>query len=130
MFNDFFGGTYTRKSISKKEREALFSLQIGRCMYCGKKEREVAFFQVDHKTPHSRNGRDALSNYQLLCGPCNNRKGDMTDGEFRRAYGLPSASKAKKPPTKVIPQSYFERITKSRQSKRRATRSRTGDFWW
>ncbi|MYD35568.1 MAG: HNH endonuclease [Dehalococcoidia bacterium] len=130
IFGDFGGGR-TRKSFGKKEREALFLSQGGRCMYCGKKEREVTYFDVDHKTPFSRNGRDTFANLQLLCRPCNTRKGDMTDGEFRKAYGLTAASKAKNPPTKVIPQSYFEKISKSRAAKKkRSTRSRTNDFWW
>ena len=37
IFDDLFGGGRTRKSFGKKEREALFDSQGGRCMYCGKK---------------------------------------------------------------------------------------------
>ena len=130
IFDDFFGGGRTRKSFGKKEREALFALQGGRCMYCGKKEREATYFDIDHKTPFSRNGRDTLSNLQLLCRPCNTRKGAMTDGEFRRTYGLPPAAKSKKPPTKVIPQSQFEKVSKGLKAKKRRTKSRADDFWW
>ena len=113
-----------RKSFGKKERDALFALQQGKCMYCGKKEREATYFDIDHKTPMARNGSDALSNLQLLCRPCNTRKGAQTDGQFRKAFKLPAASKAKEPPTKVIPQSYFEKIAKEIAGKKSTKRSR------
>ena len=96
-------------------------------MYCGKKL-EMAYFDVDHKTPFSRNGSEGIKNKQLLCRPCNTRKGDLTDGEFRRAYKLTPARQAEGPPTKVIPQKYFEEMTKERARKRR-TRSNADDWW-
>ncbi len=93
-------------------------------MYCGKKEREATYFDIDHKTPMARNGSDSFSNLQLLCRPCNTRKGAMTDGQFRKAYGLTPASKAKGPPTKVVPQSKFEKISKEIAAKKTQKRKR------
>ena len=130
VFDNLFGATRNRKSFGKKEREALFDSQGSRCMYCGKKESEATYFAIDYKTPFSRNGRDTRSNLQLLCPPCNTRKGAMTDGEFRKAYGLPPSAKSKKPPSKAIPQSHFEKVSKGLQAKKRRTKSRTDDFWW
>ena len=128
-------GPRKRKSFGKKEKDALFALQKGRCMYCGKKEREATYFEIDHKTPFARNGSDSLSNLQLTCGPCNTRKGTLTDGQFRKQYKLPAATKAKEPPDKVIPQSYFEKIskevaTKKSQKRKRESQRESSLFDW
>ena len=98
----------SRKSFGKIERDALYKTQGGKCMYCGRKvARDL--FDVDHKTPFSRGGSDRLSNLQLLCRTCNTRKGDMSDGEFRKRYKL-GASRGAKPPSKAIPMSYFDNV--------------------
>ena len=38
---------------------------------------------VDHKEPLARGGDDAPWNWVMACNGCNNRKGDMTEAEFR-----------------------------------------------
>jgi len=38
--------------------------------------------EVDHEHPFSREGSNDISNLQLICKPCNKRKGDMTHDEF------------------------------------------------
>jgi len=97
-----------RKRPNKAEKEALLAKQGGKCMYCGRKL-DPHYAQVDHKTPTSRGGKNSLANRQVLCSRCNTRKGDKTDGEFRRRYPfLKSAREAKGPPSGVIPQSRFD----------------------
>jgi len=97
-----------RKAPSKKEKELLYTHQKGRCMCCGIKL-EIEHMHSDHKIPIARNGSNELSNKQLLCGPCNTRKGKLTDGEFRKRYPfLLPTTQAKTPPTKAIPQSMFK----------------------
>ena len=88
---DFLDERPTRKRIGKTERELLYKAQGGKCNYCGIKL-GIRYLHVDHKTPVARDGSDRMSNLQLLCSPCNTRKGDMTDGEFRRRYKLPALS--------------------------------------
>ena len=114
-----------RKRFGKIERETLYKAQKGRCMYCGFKG-EMAHFDVDHKTPVARNGKDNLGNLQMLCKPCNSRKGDLTDGEFRKKYRLPGARslEAKNPPKKRIPQSDFDTVSKQNSQKKKAARRR------
>lgn len=38
---------------------------------------------MDHKDPWSKGGRTVLSNAQLLCGPCNIKKGNRSDTIFK-----------------------------------------------
>ena len=125
MFDDFDGRK--RKTFSKREKELIFNSQKGRCMYCGKKS-TIHYLEMDHKTPHSKNGSDSLTNIQMLCSPCNKRKGNSKDSEFRKKYKL-GASRGAKPPSKVIPQSFFEEKTKKAAVKR-ANKKRKEDDWF
>lgn len=43
----------------------------GECVQCGSSED----LHYDHKIPWSRGGANTVNNIQLLCGPCNRRKG-------------------------------------------------------
>ena len=57
-----------------------------------------------------------MANFQLLCGPCNNRKRDYTDEEFRQRFreltGPPrGGSGGYKPPEQQIPLDRFEEVS-------------------
>lgn len=67
-------------------KHQLFTAQRGRCFYCGRIHR-IRYLEIDHKHPVSRGGGNEFGNLQLLCTPCNMRKGIQTDEEFRRRYG-------------------------------------------
>jgi hypothetical protein len=43
----------------------------GKCVQCG----STHDLHYDHKVPWSRGGTNTVNNIQLLCGPCNRRKG-------------------------------------------------------
>ncbi len=121
MFDD----SPSRKRRGKRERDLMHKEQKGRCNYCGIRI-PASYMHLDHKNPLNRSGSDRFSNLQALCGPCNARKGSMTDGEFRRKYKLTPARKANGPPTKRIPQKHFEEITKKRAKRRRQA---DADVW-
>ena len=74
-----------RVIFSRSVKDHLIKAQKGRCSYCG---RTLAprYLQIDHKYPFSRGGGNEIGNLQLLCTPCNMRKGILTDEEFRRRY--------------------------------------------
>lgn len=50
------------------------------CACCGKKRTDRIFFQVDHIKPMNKGGKTVPENLQILCRPCNGRKGDKIDG--------------------------------------------------
>ena len=98
-----------RRPNLKDWKPLLHKEQRGKCMYCGTKLR-VGDGQVDHKKPFSRGGKETPKNLQLLCAPCNTRKGDLTDGEFRKRFKaiLPATL----PPSRPIPLPKFEAVAK------------------
>ena len=90
-------------------------------MYCGRK-RAFSDLEIDHKTPVQRGGSDNVRNLQVLCPPCNKRKGNQTGREFRRRYRdlLP---KTQRPPEPAIRQDEFDMVTATTNRPRHA---RTG----
>ena len=128
---DWWGQPRRRIKIPKEFKQDLYERQKGRCMYCGIKL-DIAYFEADHKTPFSRGGRDTPGNFHLICGPCNKCKSNLKNAEFRNLYELTPASKAKGPPTRVIPRKHFDQITKELKKevarRRRAMKKEQG-FW-
>lgn len=59
-------------SFTPKEVEGLYRLQRGRCAWCGIK---LDAFHRDHRTALSNGGSNDIKNIEILCGPCNLRKG-------------------------------------------------------
>ena len=110
IFGDF-GGSPKRKRTSLKDwRPLLHQAQGGKCMYCGVKLRD-SDGHVDHKKPHVTGGQETPKNMQLLCAPCNTRKGALTDAQFRKRFAavLPKTL----PPTRAIPLAKFEDVAKT-----------------
>ena len=68
---------------SRNIKQILYKQQDGRCAApCqdGKVGRtlDIDIFEVDHINPRSKGGADIDKNLQLLCPPCNRRKGNKT----------------------------------------------------
>ena len=87
----------------------LFKAQRGKCFYCGVVH-PIRGLEIDHKYPQSRSGGNEIGNLQLLCKPCNMRKGIQSDEEFRRRYNrlLPANGGI---PHRPIPQADFSEET-------------------
>ena len=63
------------KRISVPEaREALAKRDGLRCRGCGYVPPYLDFMHVDHKKPKKLKGKESLSNFALLCEPCNRKK--------------------------------------------------------
>lgn len=64
-------------------KQILYQRQDGRCAapcFDGEVGRalDIDIFEVDHISPRSKGGSDVDSNLQLLCPPCNRKKGNKT----------------------------------------------------
>jgi 5-methylcytosine-specific restriction endonuclease McrA len=68
-------GHYTRHDVN-----SLMEKQHGLCAWCSKGIRDE--YDVDHMMPLKRGGSNWPANLQLLCPPCNRRKGALTMDEF------------------------------------------------
>ena len=45
------------------------------CIGCGWEPHHTDYLQVDHRKPKDKKGREVITNFGLLCGPCNLKKG-------------------------------------------------------
>ena len=101
-----------RVSIPDNIKKGLAKFQEYRCMFCGVR-RKLPRFQIDHVNPVIRGGSNETSNLQLLCAPCNQRKGMQTNEEFYSRYQRTLRGiKPGRPPGKPIPQGKFKSETK------------------
>ena len=55
-------------------RDALAKRDGLRCRGCGYVPPYLDFMHVDHKKPRKLKGKESLSNFALLCEPCNRKK--------------------------------------------------------
>lgn len=73
------GEELTVTQMRKFKRE-LYGLQCGHCGMC-KNHHQIDIFDIDHIVPKSKGGTSHKENLQLLCPPCNSRKGTKTMAE-------------------------------------------------
>lgn len=75
--------------LTQKEREEIkdhyFGQQRGVCLGCGN-HYDYKIFNLDHIEARSKGGLDVKDNLQLLCGPCNSRKGAKAESECAWMY--------------------------------------------
>jgi HNH endonuclease len=64
-------GERNTRSIPQDVKIAVAVRDGGRCRQCG----STADLHYDHVIPWSKGGANTVANIQLLCGPCNRRKG-------------------------------------------------------
>lgn len=60
-----------RSGIPDDVKQLVWARDRGACQGCGSRSE----LQFDHVIPHSMGGGSTEANLQLLCGPCNRRKG-------------------------------------------------------
>jgi HNH endonuclease len=64
-------GERNTRSIPQDVKIAVAARDGGRCRQCG----SATDLHYDHVIPWSKGGANTVANIQLLCGPCNRRKG-------------------------------------------------------
>ena len=92
-------------------KQELMRRQNNTCVYCGSRK-TARTLEIDHIVPVVRGGPNDKSNLQVICAPCNQRKGIQTDEEFRARYSRLLPSKRLTAPRKPIPQNDFRSATR------------------
>ena len=100
-----------RKTWSKGLKQQLMRQQHNTCVYCGYR-RTAPSFDIDHIIPVVRGGSNDQSNLQVICRPCNQRKGLQTDEEFRTRYRRLVPLRPLTPPLRRISQREFREETR------------------
>jgi 5-methylcytosine-specific restriction endonuclease McrA len=75
--------------ISRRVKAVVYARDKGRCRSCGSRE-NICF---DHVVPFSRGGENTVENLQLLCSPCNLRKGATMPPRWKRRRLNPGRSR-------------------------------------
>lgn len=107
-------------------KQQLMKRQGNRCTYCGYR-RPHWRFEIDHMTPVVLGGSNDLDNLQVICRPCNMRKGIQTDEQFRARYARLVPLRRLTPPSRQIVQREFTnetRVTTQHESVARFRRSK------
>ena len=100
-----------RVSWPKGLKQELMRRQDNTCVYCGHR-RIARSLDVDHILPAVRGGSNDTSNLQVICRPCNQRKGLQTDEEFRARYSRLVPATPLTPPNRRISQDEFSEETR------------------
>ena len=100
-----------RVSWPKGLKQELMRHQNNTCVYCGYR-RTARTLDIDHMIPAVRRGSNDTSNLQVICRPCNQRKGMQTDKEFRARYSRLVPATPLTPPNRRISQNEFRDETR------------------
>ena len=99
-----------RVSWPKGLKRRLMRRQDNTCVYCGYR-RTAPSLDIDHVVPAVRGGGNDEGNLQVICRPCNQRKGLQTDAEFRSRYSRLLPPRPLTPPRRRISQREFREET-------------------
>ena len=101
-----------RVSWPRGLKRQLMRRQDNTCVYCGYR-RIATSMEIDHMNPVVRGGSNDTSNLQVICRPCNLRKGIQTDEEFRARYARLVPRRRLTPPGRRISQNEFKEETRA-----------------
>lgn len=109
-------------------KQQLLSRQNNTCVYCGDRRPDRAF-EIDHMTPVLRGGSNEFDNLQVICRPCNMRKGIQTDEEFRARYSTLLPSKSMTPPRRQMSRDEFSAVTQRTKQSETVRKFRKSRFY-
>ena len=66
-----------------QEGEVIDGIKYCKCAGCGE-QLNIKHMEIDHIIPKSKGGANILTNFQLLCGNCNKKKGNKSDYLFKK----------------------------------------------
>lgn len=75
---------FAQGSHTFKEWQELLVAYAHRCAYCG----HSGVMTKDHRIPLIRGGGNSIENILPACPPCNQRKGGLTEDEFRARWSI------------------------------------------
>ena len=99
-----------RVAWPKGLKRELMKRQDNTCVYCGYR-RIARTLDIDHIVPVVRGGSNDIGNLQVICRPCNQRKGIQSDEEFRARYASLIPQRRLTPPRRRISQAEFRTET-------------------
>jgi 5-methylcytosine-specific restriction endonuclease McrA len=70
-----------------RRRQRIFDASQGKCHYCGTALTLDGKWHIEHKMPKALMGTDEPTNLVASCVPCNTKKRDRTDIEFKQQIG-------------------------------------------
>ena len=74
-----------RINIPKAVKAYVLERDRDRCQSCGKKDAKTKL-NIDHINPLATGGSNDISNLQILCSQCNQKKKHHFDTRFHRYY--------------------------------------------
>lgn len=88
-----------RKSAMQAWRRRMWKAGHRKCFYCHGQMTQVPKFgdpppssvTVDHRVALTNDGADHELNWVMCCSRCNNRKGSMSEAEFRSVLAMTAA---------------------------------------
>lgn len=96
-------GKWLNSAARRQTMAKLITAQSGRCYYCEKimrrdvRARHPDRATIEHRVPRAAGGSSRSINLVAACRDCNNRKGALSEADFRSTLSLPASGSVGSP---------------------------------